>query len=381
MSPDSYRRDADLADTAVSGAPAHCHRCVGFPKLPGASTWFYLPLILTRPQAPGFSFARVSAPILSTLPTDRTRSGIAGRMHFCTHAALPAECAAMRILFHILSMLPLRVLHALGDLLGWLLWILPNGRRNTSLRNLELCFPQMRVAERRRLARISVQNEVKTILEMPVAWLASEKRVLGMVREWRGGEVIDQALAQGKGMLLLTLHQGNWEACAIPFSKKYTATGLYKPQKGAINDLSLQGRCRFGGKMLPAEGGVGREIVKVLARNETVYFMPDQDPPPGRGVFAPFFGVPAHTPTLVSKLAQKHGVPVVFFYGERLPRGQGFIAHWFAADPAIYSEDLQTSVAAMNAGLERCARASLEQYWWGYKRFRRRPEGEPTLYS
>ncbi|HEY1077779.1 MAG TPA: hypothetical protein VGE51_13900, partial [Fontimonas sp.] len=87
----------------------------------------------------------------------------------------------MRILFHILSLLPLRVLHALGDLLGWLLWAVPNGRRNTALRNLELCFPQMSVAERRRLARVSVQNEVKTILEMPVTWLAGEQRVLGMV--------------------------------------------------------------------------------------------------------------------------------------------------------------------------------------------------------
>ncbi len=339
------------------------------------------PFNLTRPPAPGFFFARPSAPILATLPPDRTRPVVSGWTRFCTTAALPAECAAMRILFHILSMLPLRVLHTLGDLLGWLLWALPNGRRNTALRNLEVCFPQMNVAERRRLARVSVQNEVKTILEMPVAWLASDQRVLGMVKEWRGGEVIDEVLAKGKGMILLTLHQGNWEACAIPFSKRYKATGLYKPQKGAINDLSIKGRCRFGGQLLPAEGGVGRKVLEVLARNETVYFMPDQDPPKGRGVFAPFFGVPAHTPTLVSKLVQKSGTPVVFFYGERLPRGQGFIAHWFAADPAIYSEDLQTSVAAMNAGLERCARASLEQYWWGYKRFRRRPEGEPTLYS
>ena len=132
--------------------------------------------------------------------------------------------------------------------------------------------------------------------------------------------------------------------------------------------------------MLAAEGGVGRKLIEVLGRGETIYFMPDQDPPPGRGVFAPFFGVDAHTPTLVAKLVQKTGTPVVFFYGERLRWGRGFIAHWFAAPPEIYSDDLQTSVAAMNAGLERCARDAIEQYWWGYKSFRRRPEGLPRLY-
>lgn len=287
----------------------------------------------------------------------------------------------MTVLFHLLSRFPLRLLHALGDLLGSLLWLLPNGRRNVAMRNIDLCLPDRPAAERRKLARASVQHEVKTILEMPVVWLAPATRVLGLVREWRNRHLLDEALAQGKGLILLTLHQGNWEAPAIPFSKDYTATGLYKPQPGAVNDLSVIGRSRFGGKLLPAEGGVGRKLVEILARNETVYFMPDQDPPPGRGVYAPFFGVPAHTPTLVAKLVQQTGARVVFFYGERLPHGEGFIAHFFAAPEAIYSTDLETSVAGMNAGLEQCARDCVEQYWWGYKRFRRRPAGQARLYD
>lgn len=290
------------------------------------------------------------------------------------------QSRAMRLLFHVLARLPLVVLHGLGNLIGWVLWIFPNGRRHAAYRNLAVCMPELTLAQRHRLVRRSLCHEVKTILEMPVIWLAPAQRVLAMDKEWRGAEVIDQALAQGKGMILLTLHQGNWEASAIPFSKRYAATGLYKPQPGTVNDLSVQGRSRFGGKLLAAEGGVGRQCVEVLARNETIYFMPDQDPPKGRGVYAPFFGVPAHTPTLVAKLVKLSGAPVVFFYGERLPWGRGFIAHWFAAPPEIYSEDLETSVAGMNAGLERCARDCPEQYWWGYKRFRRRPEGQPRIY-
>ncbi len=287
----------------------------------------------------------------------------------------------MRLLFHVLSWFPLVVLQGLGNLVGWLLWLIPNSRRNTARRNLEACLPELSDAERSRLVRRSLCHEMKTVLELPLVWLGHRRRALRLVRAWHGAEVIDEALSHGKGMILLTLHQGNWEAPAIPFSKKYKATGLYKPQKGAVNDLSLIGRTRFGGEMVAAEGGVGRKLVEILARNETVYFMPDQDPPEGRGVFAPFFGVEAHTPTLVAKLVKNSGARVVFFYGERLSWGRGFITHWFAASEDIYSTDLQTSVAAMNAGLERCARDRVEQYWWGYKRFRRRPPGAAPIYK
>ncbi|QHS11280.1 lysophospholipid acyltransferase family protein [Sinimarinibacterium sp. NLF-5-8] len=286
----------------------------------------------------------------------------------------------MRTFFYLLAHVPLPILQGLGNVVGWGLWLIPNSRRRAAYLNIELCLPEATRAEQRRLVRRALCSEIKTILEMPVIWLAPEKRVLKLLRAWHGREVIDAALAQGKGLILLTLHQGNWEGFAIPFSKDYPATGLYKPQKGIVDALSLQGRCRFGGQMEPAVGGVGRAVVEVLNRGETVYFMPDQDPPPGRGVFAPFFGVPAHSPTLVAKLAHRTGAPVVFFYGERLSWGRGFVAHCFAAPDGIDSPDVPTAVAAMNAGLERCARLHPDQYWWGYKRFRRRPEGEPELY-
>ncbi len=276
--------------------------------------------------------------------------------------------------------MPLILLQGLGNLVGWLLWLIPNSRRRAAYLNIELCLPDASPAQRSRLVRRSLCGEIKTVLEMPVIWLASERRVLGLIREWRGREHIDTALAQGKGLILLTLHQGNWESVAIPYSKQHPATGLYKRQGGVFDELATQGRCRFGGHMYAAESNVGRPLLEVLKRRETIYFMPDQDPPPGRGVYAPFFGVSAHSPTLVAKLVKKTGAPVVFFYGERLSWGRGFVAHCFPAPPGIDSDNLETAVAAMNAGLERCARDCLDQYWWGYKRFRRRPEGLPKLY-
>lgn len=288
----------------------------------------------------------------------------------------------MRLLFQMLSVLPLWALHGLGAFAGWLRWVIPNSRRDTALRNIERCFPEMPRAEQRRMAARSLRHELKTILELPLLWLGAPSRVMALIRRSEGEELVEEALAQGRGLILLTLHQGSFEAPAIPFSARHVITGLYKPQKGAIDGLSRQGRSRFGGRLIStSSGGVRQQLLPLLRNNESVYFLPDQDPPAGRGIFAPFFGLTAHSPVLVAKMIRESGSPVLFFFGERLPFGRGYNVHFRAAPPGIYSEDLLTSVTAMNAGLEACIREFPEQYWWGYKRFRRQPEGAPDFYA
>lgn len=287
----------------------------------------------------------------------------------------------MRILFHILAWLPLPVLQALGRLIGLALWGLSASRKRVALRNIEACMPELSHVERRRIAKASLAQEMCTYVETPRVWLGPAGPVRNAVREWRNIEVLDRAFAKGKGVILLTLHQGAFEAVAIPMSAKYPFYGLYKPQKGAVNDLSLQGRTRFGGRMVVAEAGVRKAALPLLAAGLGVYYMPDHDPPEGRGLFAPFMGVPAHTATLVAKLVRESGAPVVFMFGERLPGARGYIGHYFDAPAGIYDPDPLVATTAMNQGLETCVRACPEQYWWGYKRFRRRPRGMPPFYG
>ncbi|TXH05678.1 MAG: hypothetical protein E6R07_02390 [Nevskiaceae bacterium] len=286
----------------------------------------------------------------------------------------------MRLAFHVLAWLPLLVLQALGALVGGLLWVTHSSRRKVALRNLAACMPELDAAARTRIARAAITNEMTTYIETARVWLGPGRAVRNAVREWRGIEALDRAFAQGKGVILLTLHQGAFEAVAIPMSASYPFYGLYKPQRGALNDLSLIGRCRFGGRMVKAEAGVRKAALPLLAQRFGVYYMPDHDPPEGRGVFVPFMGVMAHTPTLIARLVRESGAPVVFMFGERLPWARGYIAHYFDAPAEIYSEDIAVSTAAMNQGLERCVRACPEQYWWGYKRFRRQPPGQPNFY-
>jgi KDO2-lipid IV(A) lauroyltransferase len=289
---------------------------------------------------------------------------------------------AMRLLFRLIALLPLSVLQAVGAFIGWALWLLPNSRKRTAVVNVARCFPELGDKERARLAREAIRHEVTTFVETPMIWLGSDAKVRGLVREWKGLEIFDAAMKPGKGMLLLTLHQGSFEAGAIPLSATYPLAGIYKPQKGALDEMSVQGRSRYTGILVPAVGGnVGAQVSALAAKGYGIYFMPDQDPPRGRGVFAPFFGTLAHTPTLVHRLSQlRPDLPIVLMWVERLPRAQGFVVHFREPSPGIRDPDAVKSATSLNADFEAFVRMRPEQYWWGYKRFRRRPPGEPRFY-
>ena len=288
----------------------------------------------------------------------------------------------MRLLFRVIAQLPLGVLQAIGRFAGWLLWLLPNSRRSAAIINVRKCFPELGPDEQRRLAREAIRHEVTTFVETPMIWLGPDARVRALVKEWRGLEIFEAAMKPGTGAILLTLHQGSFEAGAIPLSVNWPIAGIYKPQKGALNDLSVQGRSRYKGVLMSSdEGNIGTQITTLTAKGYAVYFMPDQDPPRGRGVFAPFFGHLAHTPKLIPRLAKlRPDLPIVLMWVERLPRAEGFIVHFREASPGVRERDPVKAATSLNADFEAIVRSRPEQYWWGYRRFRRRPEGEPPFY-
>lgn len=283
--------------------------------------------------------------------------------------------------------LPLRVLHLLGDGIGFLAWCASGNSRRLAIRNLELCFPSMLPAERRRMGRAAFQHYMKSLLEYPLVWTGKPERLASLAVEIHGRELIDQAMANGKGLIIAAMHLGSFEMGIIPMSAHYPMTGMYKPVKNqALDALSRQGRTRFGGKVIPiikrqGKRAVGSDVLRALKRGEIIYTMPDRDPPRGHGVFAPYFGIDAHSPVLIPRLVQATGARVLICTSERLPKGRGFIIR-FEEPPAGYaSADPCEAAAALNAGMEACVRAFPDQYWWIYKRFKRRPYGDCCFYS
>jgi KDO2-lipid IV(A) lauroyltransferase len=140
-------------------------------------------------------------------------------------------------------------------------------------------------------------------------------------------------------------------------------------------------RERFGARLVSADNTGIRALYKALERGEMVAILPDQVPSARSGsVFAPFFGIPASTMVLLSRLAVKTGAPVMFAYAERLPRGRGYHLHFLPAPPDVNHGDLESSAATVNAMVEKCVRAAPDQYQWVYKRFRVRPAGDKAFY-
>jgi KDO2-lipid IV(A) lauroyltransferase len=285
----------------------------------------------------------------------------------------------LRIVLILLGNLPLPLLHALGVVIGTLMWWLPNNLKRMTRVHLRRCLPELDDAERDRLARRSLIETAKALLETPAIWFGPRWRLRRWLHAPDAQAQLKALIAGGNGVILLSPHLGSWELTGLFCAAAGPITSLYKPQKGAWDTLSLEGRRRNGATLAPTSTTGVKLLLRALKRGEMIGILPDHDPPDGSGEFAPLFGIPAHTATLVSKLAAHNPVPVVFIYAERLSWGRGFRFHLRAAPSAIC--DAALGVAALNLGVEDVIRHLPEQYWWGYKRYRRQPPGAPDFYA
>jgi len=283
------------------------------------------------------------------------------------------------IYIRLMAKLPLPASHAVGRFFGRIASWIPSRLRTVTDINLATCFSELDVAGRRRLRRLSLMHFGCVLTESPRIWLGNRETVLGMVVEVQGEELVRQAFAAGKGVMFCAPHLGCWEIIGNYLAITYPLTIMYRPQQGALDELSLKGREQLGAKLVPTDQGGVKALLAALRRGEAVGVLPDQDAKYG-GLFVNFFGHPANTPALPAKLAAKTGAPVIFTYGERLPRGRGFRIHFALGSAAIANADSRVGTQALSDDLERCIRQLPAQYWWSYQRFRRRPAGVARVY-
>ncbi len=279
----------------------------------------------------------------------------------------------------LLSRLPLPVLHGMGHCLGSIAWFIPNRLKRIALRHLELCLPELPEADRRRIARRSLLHFGKALMEAPAIWFGDRARLQGWIDDQQARHKLQQAIGDGPAIVMCP-HIGSWELAGMFCAAMGPITLLYKPQRDPLDQLVQKGRSRLGATLVPTNGGGVRAMLRALRDGHMVGILPDQDPPRGAGVFAPLFGIPAHTSELVSKLAARTGVPVCFCYAERLPRGAGFRFHVVKLPTEAVSDPV-AGVEALNRGIESVLTHLPEQYWWSYKRFRRLPAGIRSPYA
>lgn len=255
--------------------------------------------------------------------------------------------------------------------LGWIVyWASPTYARRLR-ENLYTSGVCQGEAACRALLNAAVAETGKGVTELIGVWFGPESRVRQLVVECERWDVVESALARGNGIIFLTPHLGCFEISALYGAQRMPLTVLYRPpRKSWLEPLMIAGRSRWQAVVVPANLRGVRMLYKALARGEAVGLLPDQAPGVGEGVWADFFGRPAYTMTLVSRLQRVSDATVIMAFAERLPEGRGF---------RLYLEGLpadRLDEAALNRAIEAQVRRCPAQYLWSYNRYKI-PAGAP----
>ncbi len=271
------------------------------------------------------------------------------------------------VLFRLLARWPLLVLHGLGAVLGWLVFLLSPTYRRRLLSNAQ----QAGVSRGDALA--SVAQAGKMVMETPKMWMGKVPKV-----RWVGIELIEQAYRDKKGLLFLMPHLGSFEIIGQAWARQFGAdhgdfTVLYRPaRKPLMEKVVATSRSRPGLAAFPTNAAGVRQLMKALKQGRAVGVLPDQVPPEGMGVWVPFFGQNAYTMTLAARLAHQSGATVLVGWGERLAWSRGFCIHVMPLldAPGELSADVEHACTQINLGMERAIQQCPSQYLWSYARYK-----------
>jgi Kdo2-lipid IVA lauroyltransferase/acyltransferase len=269
--------------------------------------------------------------------------------------------------FNLLARLPLSVLHRLGTLLGWVTYLSSRkyaARLQENLRNSGIARSD---SEFRKLLRSNIREAGKGVLEAPWVWRRPLQKVVASVKRCHGWNDVEASYAQGKGVILLTPHVGCFEVISLYIAAHMPMTIMYREPRWKFLDILMhQGRARGMTKLVAADFGGVRQLLKALKRGDNIGVLPDQVPGNGEGEWASFFGRPAYTMTLIGRLMVARGSPVVMCYCERLGNGAGYELHF----SRLNLDATKSIPQQINCALEAVIRANPEQYLWSYNRYK-----------
>jgi len=291
----------------------------------------------------------------------RKSSGLARHSLFITLGLI-----LLTALFRALAVLPLTVLQFFGYISGWLAWIFPSRYRRRAVENLEIAMP----GSSRKVLRASLINAGQLFFEMPYWHSRQDETKITKQVSCEGWIEFQEALALGKGLILVIPHAGNFESLAAIYTSRFPATVLFRPpRKKWLLDWIIKTRTRANLTMAPANHTGVKSLLKALKQGESIGILPDQVPVLGGGTWAPFFGRRAYTTTLVHRLQSHTGAPIFAMAAQRNGIGKGYTLRHQAMTEAL-SDDVDVAARQLNRLVEDMISLMPAQYLWGYNRYR-----------
>jgi KDO2-lipid IV(A) lauroyltransferase len=284
-------------------------------------------------------------------------------------------------LLWLLAQLPYACLLLLGRALGALMYRFAKERREIIETNLQLCFPQLSALERQHLLQANFASMGIAFFEMAMSWWWYKPRLrrLGSVE---GLQHLQQAAADGQGVILMAVHFTTLEVGANLLGQLHTIDGMYRQHDNALFDfVQRRGRERHNLDATAIEREDVRAMIKVLRAGRAIWYAPDQDYGRKQSIFLPLFGIQAATVTATSKFARLGRAKVVPFTQERLADGSGYKLVIHPPLDNFPGESEEADCLRINQWVEQAITACPEQYLWAHRRYKTRPEGEPRLYK
>lgn len=279
-----------------------------------------------------------------------------------------------------LHALPWDTACAAGEQLGALGYEPFGIRKRVVERQIAAAFPSLTPTQVRDLSRRSFRHLGRSTIEAALLPSIGKQGVLDLVESTDRFELIENAMAQGRGAILITGHFGNWElAGAYVAARGVPLDAIVRGQSNPLFEAYINGTREALGMTVVRDQDAVRRTPRALREGRAVAFVADQGVLGLASTFVPFFGRPAKTPRGAAVFAIRYDVPTLFVVAVRQPNGR----YRLSVEPIEIERtgdrdhDVDAIVASYTATLERWVRTAPEQYFWQHRRWRRQPTDTP----
>ena len=282
------------------------------------------------------------------------------------------------LLMRLVALLPFKAGLAIGSGLGSLLYRVATKRRRVTEVNIALCFKELTASEQAQFVKDVFKANAIGLIETAWAYWGNRKNIENRTT-FIGFELLEEALKQGRGVILLGGHFSTLDLGGLLLSfygKPFDC--VYRPHNNHLMDYWIcKKRSRFTNVV---DRKKFRELLRDLRKNRCIWYAPDQDFGNKGAVFVPFFGQSAATIVATSKMVRLNDSPILMLAHYRNPDNAGYTME-LTAMPDFPSGDETRDAEMVNQALETAIRKAPEQYMWVHKRFKTQPDGNQKLYK
>ena len=283
-----------------------------------------------------------------------------------------------------IGLLPRPLARAKGIVLGLIVYLLFGRLRRVGMRNLALAFPDMNHRDRRRILRGTYVSLGRQLAEVCLFPRYTRENVSEIV-VYEGFENFERAYARQKGVLFLTAHLGAWELSAFAHSLQGhpLAIVMRSLDNPRVDRLIQSYRTLHGNRTVDKDDFV-RGLLAAMRDGETVGILMDTNMTPPQGVFVDFFGIPACTASGLARIALRTDAAVVPAFTVWDSKLRKYTLRFDPAIELVRTGDDQADIIANTAKftriIEEYVRRYPDQWLWVHRRWKTRPEGQPSLY-